>query len=65
MCDDVWELVTHMKRHKVRCSRIRNQGWGVLTQVTLTGSGILGIYQARHPRPESGKSTAGKRRKRQ
>jgi hypothetical protein len=29
-----------------------NQGWGMLTQLTLPGGGKLGVYQPRHGRPE-------------
>jgi hypothetical protein len=32
---------------------VRNQGWGLLTQVTLPGGGKLGIYEPRHARPKS------------
>jgi hypothetical protein len=30
---------------------VQNQGWGLLTQVTLPGGGKLGVYQPRHARP--------------
>jgi hypothetical protein len=32
---------------------LRDQGWGLLTQVTLPGGGKLGIYQPRHARPRT------------
>ncbi len=51
MCDDVKAFVAKMKQHKIICSRVRNQGWGLLTQITLPGGGALGIYQPKHPRP--------------
>jgi hypothetical protein len=31
---------------------VQNQGWGMLTQVSLPGGGKLGIYQPRHARPK-------------
>lgn len=52
MCDDVKALVETMKERGVQCGAIQDQGWGVLTQVTLPGGGKLGIYQPRHARPE-------------
>jgi hypothetical protein len=51
MCDDVEAFVGDMKRNNVSCSPIQDQGWGVLTEVTLPGGGRLGVYQPRHARP--------------
>ena len=51
MCDDVAALIADMKAHGVTCSDVQNQGWGLLTQVSLPGGGKLGIYQPRHARP--------------
>jgi hypothetical protein len=51
MCDDVSALIAEMKRHNLACGPVRDQGWGLLTQLTLPGGGKLGIYQPRHARP--------------
>ena len=53
MCDDVKDFVTAMKEHNISCNEIQDQGWGVLTHLTLPGGGKLGIYQPRHARPKS------------
>jgi len=53
MCDNVEALIKEMKKLDVECSPIHNQGWGLLTQVTLPGGGKLGIYQPRHSRPKA------------
>jgi hypothetical protein len=53
MCDDVEALILEMKNHNIACSPVQNQGWGLLTQVSLPGGGKLGIYQPRHARPEA------------
>ena len=53
MCDDVEALVAEMKKRDVACGPVQNQGWGLLTQVTLPGGGKLGIYQPRHARPKA------------
>jgi hypothetical protein len=58
MCDDVEGFVTEMKTRKVACTPVQNQGWGLLTEVTLPGGGRLGIYQPRHARPKA--MSAGK-----
>jgi hypothetical protein len=42
-----------MKTHQIVCGPVQNQGWGLLTQVTLPGGGKLGIYQPRHARPKA------------
>jgi hypothetical protein len=52
MVDHVEAFVAEMKTRGVACSPLRDQGWGILTQLTLPGGGTLGIYQPRHARPE-------------
>ncbi|MGA9364551.1 MAG: extradiol dioxygenase [Bacteroidota bacterium] len=53
MCDDVNALVAMLKKRNIACGTVRDQGWGLLTQVTLPGGGKLGIYQPRHARPKA------------
>jgi hypothetical protein len=53
MVDDVETLVAEMKAHNIACSPVQNQGWGLLTYVTLPGGGRLGVYQPRHARPKA------------
>jgi hypothetical protein len=48
MCDDVEQTIRELKSHKVECSPVSDEGWGLLTQVTLPGGGALGLYQPRH-----------------
>jgi hypothetical protein len=62
MCDDVELLVSEMKKRKIACGPVRDQGWGLLTEVTLPGGGKLGVYQPRHARPKAmGVAKAAKR----
>jgi hypothetical protein len=51
MCTDVEALIGELSAHGVDCSPVQNQGWGLLTRITLPGGGKLGIYQPRHERP--------------
>jgi hypothetical protein len=51
MCDDIEAFVTAMKAHGIACGQVKDQGWGLLTQLTLPGGGTLGVYQPRHARP--------------
>jgi hypothetical protein len=51
MCDDINAFVAQMTAVNVPCSAVKDQGWGILTEVTLPGGGKLGVYQPRHARP--------------
>lgn len=51
MTGDVEALVASMRSRGIEASPISDQGWGLLTRVTLPGGGKLGIYEPRHPRP--------------
>jgi len=51
MCADVASFVAEMKKRGMACSAVKDEGWGLLTQLTLPGGGKIGVYQPRHPRP--------------
>lgn len=51
MTDDVAVFVNEMKQRHVSCGPVEDQGWGLLTHLTLPGGGKLGVYQPRHARP--------------
>jgi hypothetical protein len=53
ICDDIGELLDQMKILKVKCSRVQQLRWGLLTKLKLPGGGDLGIYQPLHARPKS------------
>ena len=55
MCDDVNAFVADMQKRGVECANPSDQGWGILTQVTLPSGGKLGVYQPRHARPPAPK----------
>ena len=50
MVEDVDRFVRALQRRRIRCSPVREAGWGRLTQVTLPGGGKLGVYQPQHRR---------------
>src|SRR5271157_953051 len=60
LCDDMEELIRHMKSQKVRCSKTQKQPWGIMTNLKLPGGGSLKIYQPFHKRPKSMKLKAEK-----
>ena len=51
ICADIQALIAELKSRKVICGPVQDEGWGLLTRVTLPGGGKLGIYQPRHARP--------------
>ncbi len=51
MCDDIDGFISEMSAAGIACSPVQDQGWGVLTQLTMPGGGKLGVYQPRHARP--------------
>ena len=52
MCEDVEALIAKLRARRISCDPVQDQGWGLLTKVTLPGGGKLGIYQPRHTRPK-------------
>jgi hypothetical protein len=59
MCDDVAALVGEMEKRNIACAPVRDQGWGLLTRLTLPGGGTLGVYQPRHERPQGTRAAPG------
>jgi hypothetical protein len=51
MCDDVEALIAEMKKRDIGYTPVQDEGWGLLTRMTLPGGGTLGVYQPRHARP--------------
>ena len=52
MCDDIEAFAAQMKEKGIACGPVDDQGWGLLSKLTLPGGGELGVYQPRHARPE-------------
>jgi len=53
MCDDIGAFVMEMRKRGVGGGPVHDEGWGLLTHVTLPGGGKLGVYQPRHGRPKA------------
>jgi len=51
MCDDIEAFAAQMKKSGIACTPVDDQGWGLLSRLTLPGGGELGVYQPRHARP--------------
>jgi hypothetical protein len=52
MCDNVETTIAELGAKGIACSEVSDQGWGLLTEITLPGGGRVGLYQPRHPSPE-------------
>lgn len=61
MCEDVEAFVDDMKRRGISATPPANRGWGTLTEITLPGGGVLGVYQPHHKRPKA-KAVAAKKK---
>ena len=46
MCDDVKVFVDEMKKHNITCGPVQEEGWGLLTELTLPGGGQAGRLPA-------------------
>jgi hypothetical protein len=53
ICDDITAFVDEMQGRGIPCSPIEQQSWGLLSRVGLPGGGSLGVYEARHARPQA------------
>lgn len=52
MCDDIEATVEELKGKGVEFpSGITNAGWGLLTEMKISGGGELSLYQPRHASP--------------
>jgi hypothetical protein len=50
MCDDVAATVAALQADGIEAARpVSDQGWGLVTAITLPGGVELGLYQPRHP----------------
>ncbi len=53
MCDDLNAFIAELKRQNIASDPLQDQGYGLLTHLTLPGGGKLGVYQPRHARPKA------------
>ena len=53
MCDDVQAEIARLEGQGIKCAPVTDEGWGLLTALTLPGGGSLGLYQPRHGSPHS------------
>ena len=49
VCDDVYAAIDKLRLKSVRCAPVLDEGWGLLTRLSLPSGGEIGLYQPRHP----------------
>jgi catechol 2,3-dioxygenase-like lactoylglutathione lyase family enzyme len=58
VCDDIERTVDELKAKGVEfTSGIADEGWGLLTNMSVPGHGDIGLYQPKHPSPLPGVGT--------
>lgn len=53
MCENIESFLAEMSKRGISSTPAQNQGWGILSQITLPGGGALGVYQPLHKRPKA------------
>lgn len=61
LADDIDQFVKTMSRKRIRCTKPRDCGWGILAHITLPGGGKLGVYEPRHARPKPVRASRSRR----
>ncbi len=51
MCDDLGGTIDTLESAGIACASPVDEGWGILSSMTLPGGSQLGFYQPRHARP--------------
>jgi catechol 2,3-dioxygenase-like lactoylglutathione lyase family enzyme len=49
MCDDLTATMESLTRQHVKFGSIKQERWGILTEIELPGGGKVGLYQPKHP----------------
>lgn len=49
MCDDIEKTVRQLGDAGVTCSEVTDEGWGMVTSISLPGGDSIGLYEPRHP----------------
>ena len=48
MCDDLKAEMEALNAKGVHCSDVHNERWGSVTNITMPGGGVVGLYQPKH-----------------
>jgi hypothetical protein len=53
ICKNVEQFIREMTSRELACTPVREERWGLITELTLPGGGKLGVYEPRHARPKT------------
>ena len=53
MVDDIEAFIDDLRDRDHQISDAQDHGWGILSQLTLPGGGVISVYEPRHERPSS------------
>jgi hypothetical protein len=53
ICKNVEQFIREMTSRALSCTPVREERWGLITELTLPGGGKLGVYEPRHARPRT------------
>ena len=48
MCDDLKAEMASLEKKGVKCSKVEDARWGLITKMKLPGGGNVGLYQPKH-----------------
>ena len=49
MCEDLAAEMSALQAKGIRCTAVKEERWGSLTNIQLPGGGTIGLYQPKHP----------------
>jgi hypothetical protein len=49
MCEDLKAEMAALATKDVKCSKVEEARWGLITKMRLPGGGDVGLYQPKHP----------------
>jgi len=49
ICEDLKAEMASLATKDVRCSKVEEARWGLITKMRLPGGGEVGLYQPKHP----------------
>src|SRR3954462_15988589 len=58
ICEDVNAFRSFLESKDITTGPVQDQGWGLVTSVTLPGGGELGVYEPRPARPAAASTAA-------
>jgi hypothetical protein len=62
-CGDIADVTARLSRRGIKTTPVRDQGWGLVTRLTLPGGDTISLYEPRHEHPQLRKATRTRKAK--